>query len=96
MKTVFVDSGGIVAYLNTRDENHVKAKQALQELSRSKPVTFVTTDYVFVEVCNTFSGLGFRTRVHAYIESFINCSKRVYRCSANTMTRSGGLPIVAV
>ncbi|MFQ5832431.1 MAG: type II toxin-antitoxin system VapC family toxin [Candidatus Thorarchaeota archaeon] len=51
--TVLIDSNVIIALLNTRDNNHSKAKELLTELKDPKYGMRLTVDYVLDEVLTT-------------------------------------------
>ncbi len=55
MKKVFVDTNYFVAVFNPTDQLHKRAVDIDEELEN---VLLVTTDFVFVEVLNYFSGYG--------------------------------------
>lgn len=52
--TIFVDSDAFVALAKKDDSNHERAKQIFLKL-QDKPVTFVTSNYVFSEVVTILS-----------------------------------------
>ncbi|HVF69798.1 MAG TPA: PIN domain-containing protein [Xanthomonadales bacterium] len=52
--TIFVDSDAFVAFVKEKDNTHQKAKNLLLQL-RSRPVTFITTNYVFLESVTVIS-----------------------------------------
>jgi len=46
---IFLDTSFIIAFYNTRDENHVKAKNMIPDIVNSKYGPLYTSDYVFDE-----------------------------------------------
>lgn len=66
-KLIFVDTDAFVALAKSNDTNHQKAKKALNSLLK-KPVSFLTSNYVFSEAVTVIS-----QRVgHLSAVSFIN------------------------
>lgn len=53
-KTVFIDADAFVALAKEDDTNHVKAAKLLQKLI-NEPVTFLTSNYVFLETVTVIS-----------------------------------------
>ncbi|MDY6803743.1 MAG: PIN domain-containing protein [Cyanobacteriota bacterium] len=59
MKTVFADTGYWIAMINPKDELHQKARTITRYLM---PLRIVTSEMVFTELLNAFSGEGMRFR----------------------------------
>ena len=66
--TIFVDSDAFVALTKEDDSNHKKAKDIFLEL-QDKPVTFVTSNYVFSEVATVLSQKVDHKTAVAYINN---------------------------
>jgi hypothetical protein len=58
MRTIFLDTSGILALVNKSDSLHEKAISVNQMLLLEK-IRFITTDYVLVEVANALSKYKF-------------------------------------
>ncbi|MEI6323686.1 MAG: PIN domain-containing protein [bacterium] len=54
MKSVFVDTSGIFAWINSRDPNH----ETMRELPMLPNTQLVITDYIVDEVCTLFVARG--------------------------------------
>ncbi|HYX30676.1 MAG TPA: PIN domain-containing protein [Pyrinomonadaceae bacterium] len=61
MPTVLVDTAAWIALVNTRDELHKQAEEVMAELRRRK-VSLVTTEFVLLEVANSFCTLAWRNK----------------------------------
>ncbi len=55
MRTVFIDAAFLVSLINPRDQNHQKARVALENVRGAQ---LVTTDAVLTEVLNYYSERG--------------------------------------
>ncbi len=55
IRTVFIDAAFLVSLINPRDQNHQKARQALESVRGAQ---LVTTDAVLTEVLNYYSERG--------------------------------------
>lgn len=66
--TILVDSDAFVALTKKDDSNHEKAKRIFQVL-HDKPVTFLTSNYVFSEVCTVLSQRVGHQMAVAFIDS---------------------------
>ena len=64
IRTVFIDAAFLVSLINPRDQNHQKAKEALQKVQGAQ---LVTTDAVLTEVLNYYSERGDYLRQEALI-----------------------------
>ena len=64
IRTVFVDAAFLVSLIHPRDQNHQKAKAALQGVQGAQ---LVTTDAVLTEVLNYYSERGDYLRQQALI-----------------------------
>ncbi len=64
--TVFVDTAGWIALLDTSDNLHLQARQVMRGL-RQQHAQFVTTEWVFVEVADALSAPAYRTKVVTFI-----------------------------
>ena len=67
MPRVFVDTAAWVALLNTRDELHESAQKQLEAL-RLQNAQLITTEFVLVELANTFSAPVWRQKVVRFID----------------------------
>ncbi|PYU23039.1 MAG: hypothetical protein DMG30_12885 [Acidobacteria bacterium] len=65
MNAVFADTSGLLALLNTTDDNHARAERAFGNL-RVRQVSLVSTSYVLVE---TYALVGRRLGLDA-VRSF--------------------------
>ncbi|MHA1495732.1 MAG: PIN domain-containing protein [Candidatus Thorarchaeota archaeon] len=63
--TIFIDSNIIIALLNSRDRNHSRAKELLNELKEPKFGMRFTNDYVLDEVVTTLW-------MHTHRKSMVN------------------------
>jgi uncharacterized protein len=55
IRTVFIDAAFLVSLINPRDQNHQKAREALQSVRGAQ---LVTTDAVLTEVLNYYAERG--------------------------------------
>ena len=51
--TVLIDSGIFIAFHNTQDENHDRAKELIREIAEGRHGAAYTTDYIFDEAVTT-------------------------------------------
>ena len=63
MKKIFADTGYWIALLNPNDDLHEKARTIRQSLISNEII--VTSEMVFVELLNAFSGMGEHNRKKA-------------------------------
>jgi predicted nucleic acid-binding protein len=61
MKSVFLDTGYVIALELKSDENHKKALKHWRSVARSLPL-LVTTSYVFDEIVTFFNSRGHHTK----------------------------------
>jgi uncharacterized protein len=61
MPTVLVDTAAWIALVNTRDELHEQAEDMMAELRR-RNATLVTTEFVLLEVANSFCTIAWRDK----------------------------------
>lgn len=59
MPTVLVDTAAWIALVNTRDELHRRAEEAMAELRR-RNVALITTEFVLLEVANALCASAWR------------------------------------
>lgn len=64
--TVFVDTAGWIALLNTSDTLHSQDRQVMGVL-RQQRAQLVTTEWIFVEVADALSAPAYRAKVVAFI-----------------------------
>ncbi len=69
MPTVLVDTAAWIALVNTRDELHNRAEQAIAELRRGN-VTLLTTEFVLLEVANALCTSAWRAKAVKLIDGF--------------------------
>jgi predicted nucleic acid-binding protein len=69
MPTVLVDTAAWIALVNTRDELHSRAGQALAELRRGN-VALLTTEFVLLEVANALCTSAWRAKAVKLIDGF--------------------------
>jgi len=67
MSTTLVDTAAWIALVNTRDELHERAKDVMIELRRNN-VALVTTEFVLLEVANTFCASAWRGKAVKLID----------------------------
>lgn len=70
MRSVFVDTGGIIASKNIRDEGHLEALRVLIDIRASQPFHFISTDFVLTEFCNAYSKVHLRAEALDYVDAF--------------------------
>nr|BAL57936.1 PilT domain-containing protein [uncultured Acetothermia bacterium]BAL58550.1 PilT domain-containing protein [Candidatus Acetothermum autotrophicum] len=68
MTKVFVDTAGWLALVNKDDQFHNKA-QAIRDQLLSSPVSFITTEWVLLEVANGLSKRRFRKAAVRLLEA---------------------------
>lgn len=68
MKAVFLDSVGLLAYWNKRDQWHSAAARAFAELRRAQTALFSTT-YVVAECANALARLPSRAKLADLVDS---------------------------
>jgi predicted nucleic acid-binding protein len=69
MSTTLVDTAAWIALVNTRDELHERAKDVMIELRRNN-VALVTTEFVLLEVANTFCASAWRGKAVKLIDGY--------------------------
>jgi len=62
MPTVLVDTAAWIALVNTRAELHKQAQEVMAELRRREAMR-MTTEFVLLEVANSFCTIGWREKV---------------------------------
>jgi predicted nucleic acid-binding protein len=67
MPEVFVDAVAWIALINSRDSLHPEADSVLREL-RHKRFSFVTTEFVLLELANALSAPDFRGKVSIFVD----------------------------
>jgi len=85
MATVFADTFYFIALLDSADAKHVPAV----DWSRQKSITFLTTEYVLMELGNAFCALGDREEFAVFHESVRSDSKFQVVVSSATFYASG-------
>jgi len=70
--TIFIDSSIIIALLNSRDKNHSRAKELLDDLKEPKFGMRFTNDYVLDEVVTTLW-------MHTHRKSMVNKAYKLLR-----------------
>ncbi|MHA1286600.1 MAG: type II toxin-antitoxin system VapC family toxin [Candidatus Thorarchaeota archaeon] len=70
--TIFIDSSIIIALLNSRDKNHSRAKELLDDLKEPKFGMRFTNDYVLDEVVTTLW-------MHTHRKSIVNKAYKLLR-----------------
>lgn len=73
---VFVDTGGLVALINNRDQLHAQARSLMAELDRSQ-LLMVTSEWVLTELLATTSAPPLRTGAAKVVRSVL--ASRYYR-----------------
>ena len=76
MSAVFADTSGLLALLNSKDENHTRAERAFATL-RARQNPLVSTSFVLVETSHSSAGGLVWTRS----EPFVPISRRSSRWS---------------
>ncbi|HLC15145.1 MAG TPA: hypothetical protein VJL89_02825 [Thermodesulfovibrionia bacterium] len=74
MNTIFVDTSALIALVNKRDTFHKQAYSMKQKLVKDR-TSFITTNAVILELCNTFSRVEWKS-VAVSMVSQINQSER--------------------
>lgn len=72
MDRIFLDTSFVVAYINTRDENHKAAQSLIGQLDQAQEI--VTTDFVIGEIGNSLAR-GDKAKSHAFLESLLEWEK---------------------
>jgi predicted nucleic acid-binding protein len=90
-KVYFLDTGYIVALLNTSDQWHELAKEWRDRVIRER-IQLVTTDYVLVEIADGLAALRFRRQAKEVIRA-LRGSKDVDVISASTELFEAGLAL---
>jgi predicted nucleic acid-binding protein len=67
MAEVFIDAVAWIAMINTRDSLHQKAMSVFRDLRRQN-YSFVTTEFVLMELANALSSPDFRNKVSIFID----------------------------
>ena len=73
MPIVFVDTVAWIALANTRDSLHSVAREIFDRLWESE-ISFITTEFVLIELGNAFSSTEFRSRTAEFIQTLRHSS----------------------
>lgn len=74
MKSIFVDTAALIALGNTRDNLHQSAHKVRCELIE-RGYSFITTNFVLVELCNAFSPPKLRGTAIQQVDSIYRSSR---------------------
>jgi predicted nucleic acid-binding protein len=85
--TVFIDSNIIIALLNSRDKNHSRAKELLEELKEPKFGMRITNDYVLDEVVTTLW-------MHTHRKSIVNKAYKLLRHTPEFIRFEHTIPMI--
>jgi uncharacterized protein len=71
----FIDTSFIIALSSQKDENHNKALE-LSKIIKSKRIKLVTSEFIIIELCNSFSKANLKLNAIAIVDS-INGYKNI-------------------
>ena len=90
MRSIFVDTGFIVALESVTDQNHEKASQLWNELLKDLPV-MVTTTYVIDEIVTYFNSRSRHAKAVEIGNRLIAVRFKLFTLIKSCLTRAGSI-----